>query len=585
MLARAVEVAGMANSKPDEMGNTLYYGDCLEVMEKFLADESIDLIYLDPPFNSNADYNIIFGKQRNGKPAQVTAFGDTWRWGGRGTEDAVLIAGALKHPAHVAVSAFMTLLGECGMMAYLGYMAQRLVVMHSKLKDTGTLYLHCDTTASHYLKVLLDSVFGPQNYLNEISWLRSQPKSHAKVNLSRCRDLILRYGKGPNTVFNKVYGEYDPDYVMKFYRHTDEDGRRYQLADLTNPNPARPNLTYEFMGVHRVWRWTRERMEEARQEGRIVQSKPGAVPRYKRYLDEMRGQPVTDNWDDIEHLHGSNKEKLPYPTQKPVALLERILDLSSNPGDLVLDPFCGCGTTIVAAEKLSRRWVGIDISPVAIDVMTRERRDFPVGNFQIKGVPEDLAGAGKLAESNPYDFQRWAIHRIPGMAANERMSADGGFDGKGLYQDGKEKRLVLAEVKSSAKGVQAAQRSHFEAAVREQNAKMGVFITLHSDPATEKWCKKHGEVKLQGGAAAYPKFQVWSMEDFFEGHLPRLPGLLDIFTGKVVQAEIFQPRPGSAPSAASEEPKYDFKRHLLSGPKLDEADSAIFHDAVNEGES
>jgi len=409
MLARAVEVAGMANSKPDEMGNTLYYGDCLEVMEKFLADESIDLIYLDPPFNSNADYNIIFGKQRNGKPAQVTAFGDTWRWGGRGTEDAVLIAGALKHPAHVAVSAFMTLLGECGMMAYLGYMAQRLVVMHSKLKDTGTLYLHCDTTASHYLKVLLDSVFGPQNYLNEISWLRSQPKSHAKVNLSRCRDLILRYGKGPNTVFNKVYGEYDPDYVMKFYRHTDEDGRRYQLADLTNPNPARPNLTYEFMGVHRVWRWTRERMEEARQEGRIVQSKPGAVPRYKRYLDEMRGQPVTDNWDDIEHLHGSNKEKLPYPTQKPVALLERILDLSSNPGDLVLDPFCGCGTTIVAAEKLSRRWVGIDISPVAIDVMTRERRDFPVGNFQIKGVPEDLAGAGKLAESNPYDFQRWAI--------------------------------------------------------------------------------------------------------------------------------------------------------------------------------
>lgn len=483
----------MAKSKPGETGstpsgNTLYYGDCLEVMEKFLADESIDLIYLDPPFNSNADYNIIFGKQRNGKPAQVTAFGDTWRWGGRGTEDAVQIAGALKHPAHVAVSALMTLLGECGMMAYLGYMAQRLVVMHRKLKNTGTLYLHCDPTVSHYLKILLDSVFGPENYLNEISWKRSQPKSHAKINLSKCRDLILRYGKDQNAK-----------------------------------------------------------------------------------LDEMPGMPVTDTWDDIEHLHGSNKEKLPYPTQKPVALLERILRMSSNSGDLVLDPFCGCGTTIVAAEKLGRRWVGIDISPVAIDVMTRERRDFPVDNFQVRGIPEDLAGAEKLAESNPYDFQRWAIHLIPGMAANERMSGDGGFGGKGLYQEGKQKGLVLAEVKSGAKGVQAAQRSHFEAAVREHGAKMGVFITLRGDPATEKWCKKHGVVKVQGGATAYPRFQVWSMEDFFEGRPPQLPGLLDIFTSKTVQTEIFRSRPVSAPFAVREKPEGDFKSYLLSaGPKFDD---------------
>jgi len=305
-------------------GNTLYYGDCLEVMEKFLADQSIDLIYLDPPFNSNADYDIIFGKQRNGEPAQVTAFGDTWRWGGRGTEDAIHIAGALKHPAHTAVSALMTLLGECGMMAYLGYMAQRLVVMHSKLKDTGTLYLHCDTTASHYLKILLDSVFGPQNYLNEISWLRSQPKSHAKVNLSRCRDLILVYGKSENVTFHKI-----------------------------------------------------------------------------------PGMSITYNWDDIEHLHNSDKEKLLYPTQKPVSLLERILEASSNPGDLVLDPFCGCGTTIVAAEKLGRRWVGIDISPVAIDVMTRERKDFPVGNFQVRGISEDLDSA--VREKPEGDFKRYLL--------------------------------------------------------------------------------------------------------------------------------------------------------------------------------
>lgn len=552
-------------------GNKLYYGDCLEVMREFLADESIDLIYLDPPFNSNADYNIFFGKKRNGRSAQVTAFEDTWRWGGRGTEDAIHIAGAQNHPAHSAMNGLMMLLGECGMMAYLGYMARRLVVMHQKLKDTGTLYLHCDTTAGHYLKALLDAVFGPESYLNEISWKRSQPKNHAKINLSKCHDLILRYGKSQNVTFHRVYGEYDSTYIEKFYRHKDKDGRCYQLADLANPNPDRPNLTYEFMGVHRVWRWTRERMEKAYKDGRIVQSKPGAVPRYKRYLDEMPGMPVTDTWDDIEHLHGSNKEKLPYPTQKPVALLERILEMSSNPGDLVLDPFCGCGTTIVAAEKLGRRWVGIDISPVAIDVMTRERRDFPVDNFQVRGIPEDLAGAEKLAESNPYDFQRWAIHLIPGMAANERMSGDGGFDGKGLYQEGKQKGLVLAEVKSGAKGVQAAQRSHFEAALREQGATMGVFITLRGDPATEKWCKKHGVVKVQGGATEYPRFQVWSMEDFFEGRAPQLPGLLDIFTGKTVQTEIFRSRPISAPSVVREKPEGDFKSHLLSaGPKFDD---------------
>ena len=580
----------MAKSKPGEMGNTLsgntlYYGDCLEVMREFLADESIDLIYLDPPFNSNADYNIIFGKRRNGRPAQVTAFEDTWRWGGRGTEDVLSISRSLNHPAHAAMQAYAILLGECGMTAYLGYMAQRLVVMRQKLKDTGTLYLHCDTTASHYLKTLLDAVFGPENYLNEISWRRSQPKSHAKANFSRCRDLIFRYGKSSKVNFNRVYGAYDSNYIRKFYRYTDKDGRRYRLGDLTNPNPDRPNLTYEFMGVHRVWRWTRERMENARREGRIVQSKPGAVPSYKRYLDEMQGQPVTDDWDDIEHLYGSNKEKLPYPTQKPVALMERILRASSNLGDVVLDPFCGCGTTLVAAEKLNRRWIGIDISPVAIDVMTMERKDFPAGNFRVLGIPEDMAGAEKLAKSNAYDFQRWAIHLIPGMAANERLSGDGGFDGRGLYQDGKEQSLVLAEVKSSAKGVQAAQRSHFEAAVREQGANMGVFITLSGDPATEKWCKKHGVVNVQGGATAYPKFQVWSMEDFFEGRFPQLPGLLDIFTGKPVQPDIFRSRPGSANSKMEEESKGDFKSHLLSIPKYSDSEIAKSHGMVSDSES
>lgn len=252
--------------------------------------------------------------------------------------------------------AFERFVPASDMLAYLAMMAPRLIELRRVLKPTGSLYLHCDTTASHYLKLLLDGVFGPENFRNEISRKRSNPKSLSTINFPNCRDIILRYTKGGKCTFNKVYGQHDPEYIEKAYRHTSKDGKRYRLLPLLNPNDNRPNLTYEFLGVTRVWRWTRDRMEKAYKDGLVVQLKPGAVPQYKKFLEDSAGRTITDDWSDIPQAAGN--ESLGYPTQKPQALLERIIEVSSNAGDMVLDPFCGCGTTIAAAQQLHRRWIG-----------------------------------------------------------------------------------------------------------------------------------------------------------------------------------------------------------------------------------
>jgi site-specific DNA-methyltransferase (adenine-specific) len=262
------------------------------------------------------------------------------------------------------------------MMAYLTMMAIRLKEMRRVLKATGSIYLHCDPTASHYLKLLMDAVFAAQNFRTEIIWKRTQPKGHAYTRFPSSHDVILFYVRSSEADFKQQYKPHDPDYVRKFYKYEEaETGRRYMLDNLANPNKKRPHLTYEFppgSGIVRVWRWTKERMTKAWEEGRIVTPPRGKIVRYKRYLDEMPGAHVTDIWDDIEHLHGSHTERLGYPTQKPEALLERIVQASSNEGDVVLDPFCGCGTTITVAERLHRRWIGMDITHLAVNLMRSE---------------------------------------------------------------------------------------------------------------------------------------------------------------------------------------------------------------------
>ncbi len=338
---------------PNWRNRTLWTGDNLDIM-RGMNSETVDLIYLDPPFNSNRDYAAPIGSEAAG-----AAFKDTWTlsdvdeaWHGEIADRdpalyAIIDAGGFAH-------------GK-SMKAYLIMMAVRLLEMRRLLKETGSLYLHCDPSASHYLKSLLDAVFGPENYRNEISWRRSNPKSLSKANFPNSRDILLRYSKTKNCTFNKVFGEHDPEYVRKAYKYTDPGGRRYRLLPLLNPNDNRPNLTYEFLGVTRVWRWTRERMAQSYRDGIVVQLKPGAVPQYKKYLDESKGRTVTNDWGDIEQAAG--KEATGYPTQKPLTLLDRIIKASSNEDDVILDPFAGCATACVAAERRHREWVGIDLSP------------------------------------------------------------------------------------------------------------------------------------------------------------------------------------------------------------------------------
>ena len=344
---------------PNFADKTVWTGDNLDIL-RGLNSGCVDLIYLDPPFNSNRNYAAPVGSAAAG-----AAFKDTWTLSDLDVAWMGLIAD--EQPAMYQVLQTAGLTHGNGMQSYLCMMAVRLLEMRRVLKDTGSIYLHCDPTASHYLKILMDAIYGQGNFRNEITWKRSNPKSLHAVNFPNNRDVILRYSKGDKVTFKKVFVEHDPAYVERAYKYKDEDGRRYRLLPLLNPNNDRPNLTYEFLGITRVWRWTRERMQQAYDDGIVVQLKPGAVPQYKYYLDQSKGRTATDEWGDIPQVAG--RERVGYPTQKPLALLERIIRASSNEGDVVLDPFCGCATACVVAENLGRRWVGIDISPKAVELV------------------------------------------------------------------------------------------------------------------------------------------------------------------------------------------------------------------------
>lgn len=518
--------------------NTLYYGDCLEWLPRF-PSESVDLIYLDPPFNSNTDYNLLFGdggvKSRRGgrKSAQVRAFDDTWRWDDVAAKRVDSLVRAAAHPAHKAVVGLRALIGEGGMLAYLSYMSERLAEMPRVLKRTGSIYLHCDPTASHGLKLVMDTIFGAANFRNEITWRRSNPKSLGTINFPNCRDTILRYSKTETCTFNKVYGPHDPEYVRKAYRHRDSRGR-YRLLPLLNPNDNRPNLTYEFLGVTRVWRWTRERMQREYEAGVVVQTKPGAVPQYKKYLSDSPGRTITNDWHDIRPVLGN--ESLGYPTQKPLALLERIIETSTNPGEVVLDPFCGCGTAVAAAHKLNRKWAGIDISPFAIDLIAQKR--FPEFKVPTEGYPYDLAGAAKLAKEQPFKFEKWAVTRVPGLAPNDQQVGDGGIDGVGYLLAKSEKGTdqVLAQVKGGKYKI--GELRDFMGTLARERAAIGVYTTVNPIRASGAKAETAKRGTLTLGATEYPRAQLWSIQDYFDNRMPMLPALADPYTGKPVQGSL-----------------------------------------------
>ena len=384
--------------------NTLYYGDNLDVLRRHVGTESVDLIYLDPPFNSNRSYNVLFKSHAGDESqAQLEAFDDTWHWSQQAeAQFEELVGGGAPVKVAEAIMAMRDLLGTNDVLAYLVMMSARLVELHRVLKPTGSLYLHCDPTASHYLKVLLDAIFGPVNFRGEITWVRTTTHNDAK-RWSPNADILLYYGKSASVTWNPVYLAHSEKYTDDKYRYQDPDGRRYGLWDMTSPNP-RANLTYEWKGhtpPANGWRFSKERMAELDAEGRIWYPDSKAKrPRFKRYLDEQPGVVVGNVWTDISPINSRAKERLGYPTQKPLVLLERIIKDSSNEGDVVLDPFCGCGTTVDAAQKLDRRWIGIDVTYLAVD-LTRKRLRHTYGpeiesTYEVHGIPTDVPGAPEI---------------------------------------------------------------------------------------------------------------------------------------------------------------------------------------------
>lgn len=517
--------------------NKLYYGDNLDVLRRYVKDETVDLVYLDPPFNSRQDYNVLFAeKDGTRSSSQIMAFEDTWEWNleaERNYEEIVEGGGRI----YDAMRAFRTFLGNSDMMAYLAMMAPRLVELRRVLKVTGSIYLHCDPTASHYLKMLMDAVFGPQYFRTEIVWKRSSAHSDTKQGRKqhgRIHDLLLFYSKTDSWVWNPVYTPYDPDYIRDFFKYTEEgSGRKFGSYDITGPGgAAKGNPQYEVLGVTRCWRYSKDRMDEMIRQGRIYQPKPGAVPREKRYLDEMPGIPLQDVWIDVTPIAAQAAERLGYPTQKPEALLERILKGSSSEGDLVLDPFCGCGTAIAVAQRLKRRWIGIDITHLAVNLIKKRLRDaFGPSideTYEIIGEPTTLREAEALAREDPYQFQWWALWLVGARPIEQKKGADRGIDGRLYFHDdksGKTKQIVLSV---KAGNINVSQVRDLRGVIEREKAEVGVLISL--EPATKPMEKEAASAGFYDSpfGKKYPRLQLVTVGELLASKEIEYPRTLDV---------------------------------------------------------
>lgn len=508
--------------------NHLYYGDNLDVLRENIPDESIDLIYLDPPFNSQANYNVLFraptGEQSK---AQIEAFEDTWHWNERAENafDAVIQSG--NTDAAEMLRAIRSFLKENDMMAYLTMMAVRLLELHRVLKQTGTLYLHCDPTASHYLKLLLDAIFGKNRFLNEIVWLRTNSHNMQSKGYAKQNDYLLVYTKTGEFTFNPQYLPYGEAQLGRFKKDT--SGRLYKAENLTF-STANPSRQFEWRGTrppsHRSWGADLETLEKWFSEGRILLKRDG-TPRLdglKIFLDDTKGKPSGTNWVDIPRVGNTSAERLGYPTQKPLPLLERIVQASSNEGDTVLDPFCGCGTTIHAAQKLGRHWTGIDITHLAISLIEKRLKDaFPGIIFDIHGTPKDLEGARALAMQDKYQFQWWAVSLVNAVPfGGKKKGADSGIDGHIYFKpDGRTTEKAIVSVKGG-ENVQVPMIRDLAHVVDREKAKIGVFITLAEPTGPMKTeAVKTGYYETEFGK--YPKIQIFTIKELFAGKKPAIP--------------------------------------------------------------
>lgn len=492
--------------------NRLYYGDNLDVLRRYVKDESVDLVYLDPPFNSNANYNVLFAEKSGTRAAaQIKAFEDTWQWDASSAAayaETVELGGSVSQ----ALQAFRTFLGESDMLAYLAMMAPRLVELRRTLKATGSIYLHCDPTASHYLKMLLDAVFGPAQFLNEIIWKRTSAHSAAK-RWNVVHDVILFYAKTGDYGWNDVQIEHSEEYEARFKRR-DAAGQPWTDDNLTGPGVRHGDSGSVWRGYDPTARgahWkvsastvativsleqasqlnTTQKLDLLDQHGFILwpkrsQKDGGGFPRFKRVLSA--GRSIQDVVTDIPPINSQAQERLGYPTQKPEALLERIIAASSNEGDLVLDPFCGCGTTIAAAQKLKRRWIGIDITHLAIGLIKTRLKDAHAESikdtYEVIGEPTSVDDAAALAASDPYQFQWWALSLVHARPAEQKKGKDRGIDGRIYFHDdtsGQTKSVILS-VKAGHTGPDHVR--DLLGTVTTEKAEIGVLITLQ-EPTKE----------------------------------------------------------------------------------------------------
>lgn len=536
---------------PGAPANKLYFGDNLDVLREKIRDESVDLVYLDPPFQSSANYNVLFKPGGQVSQAQAEAFRDTWEWGDAAQEayeDVIRMNGDVA----LVLSGFRRWLGEDNaMMAYLAMMTARLIELRRVLKPDGSLYLHCDPTASHYLKIILDALFGHESFRNEIAWKRTFAHGGAK-RWGDVHDTILFYTRGDKYTWTRPLQAHAEDYLGGKYRFSDERGR-YRFVVLTGPGISHgasgaPWRGYNPTKAGRHWAVPKraiaalqeagvvipsdlhEQLELLFQKGfiRFPEKKDGTpgVPEFKLHLP--KGQPIQDMILDIPPINSQARERLHYPTQKPVALLKRIIDASSHEGDVILDPFCGCGTTIEAAEAANRHWLGIDVTHYAITLV--ERRMAGMGDakekYEVVGRPTDIAGARDLAKRDKHQFQWWAAWRLGARwYREERKGADRGIDGRmmfrnGPYGDG----LIIISVKGG-ENIGVKDVRDLRGVIERERAEMGVIITLE-DPT--------GPMKTEAVSAGYvsksahgrlPRLQVVTVGDILDGRMPKFPPL------------------------------------------------------------
>ena len=528
----------------------LYYGDCLTIMSEW-PSACVDLIYLDPPFNSNRQYNSIY-KDETGRPLpdQIEAFCDMWELDDE-RERAIRTMPVLMRESGLDDSVaelwklwMQALRGtQPRLLAYLSYMAQRLLIMRRILSPTGSIYYHCDPTASHYIKALMDAIFEHDNFQNEIVWQRTSAHNDAR-RYGAIHDTILFYSRTANWNWHTQFQPYNDKHLARF-RHRDPDGRRWTDGDLTAKGLTGGGYEYDYEGKNENWRVPLETMERLDREGRLHRTRKGGL-RIKRYLDELDGRPTQSIWTDISPINSQAVERMGYATQKPVALLERIIAASSNPGDVILDPFCGCATTIEAAHNLGRQWIGIDIAIHAVKRVARIRLTERLGlveeqDFTVEGVPRTVESAQDLWERDKYHFQKWAVEHVEGFVTTKR-SADGGVDGRVYFAVPHAQALqsMVVEVKGGANVPVTALRA-LKGVLDYDTALMAGLITMNPIKETQarnfnRFMAEAGSLEILG--IEYPRMQILSVGDILEGKRfktptiagrhtlePRLPGI------------------------------------------------------------